>query len=590
MVAVLLAVLSLVAPLAGAQLASAQATRDPLLPPALREVADRRPVRVGWARGPASLIARTEGDEVVGWGYDIWTLMGVRGGFKVEHVVFDSVVEEVAALRAGDIDVAGALGPRPDLTDFAEPTRPLAWERLAFLAMPAVGESLPNDLAGRQVSALAGSPVEMILRERFPRAEVVPTGTTADEGLVALRSGQVDAYLVSLSLAVDLARSTELVVASRPSDTLPRLELSAWAPKGSPYLQIAEAARRSIPDVAISGVTLRATGFDLGPPPTAPGLTGPVLVTLAVAMGALVVIGGFVLVLRRRVRSATEQLQRVNASLEERVMLRTAELHLVNASLARFSRSVAHDLRNPITVIAGMVNLLRNHAVDEESQVKMLESIERSTIKLNEMISTMLTDAVQSGTDVVQLDGGAYEAWLRGAVAAEVVASGADIRIKAPPGLIDVDVSLLLKASLNLVGNALKYAVNPDGMRIEVGLVATGSKWVLSVDDNGPGMGGSTGIEALFERGVRGHDDDRGQGWGLADIRDLLREAGGSMSAGTSSLGGAHFSVVLPRVTDRAPDTSDGTTPDAGEAAQACAGGDEIARLTAHEPTNRVVS
>lgn len=546
-VAVLVSLVGILGPIGVSRPVSAQEANDPVLSPALREIADRRPIRVGWPRGPQSLVAQTDGDRVVGgWGYDLWTLMAVRGGFEVEHVLFDSLADEVAALKEGRIDLAGALGPRPDLVTFAAPTTPLAWDRLAFLADPTRAEGLPADLAGRRVAAAAGSPLEEILRERFPKADIVTTGTVED-GLAAVESGQLESFLVALSLAGNLVRSQELVIAASPSESLPRLELSAWAPRGSPYLQIAEASRRALPDAALSGVTLRWTGFDLGPPPTPHDLSGPVLIALVVALGALLLVGGVALLLRRRVRSATARLQAANESLEARVMLRTAELHLLNSSLARFARSIAHDLRNPITVIAGMTSLLRSRELDVDARAKILESIERSTLKLDEMISTMLTDAAQSGTDVVRLDGGAYEAWLRGAVAAEVLACGADLQVKAPPGQIDVDVALLLKASLNLVGNALKYAVNPEGMRIEVGLVAAGASWILTVDDNGPGLGGATGVEGLFERGVRGHDDDRGQGWGLADVRDLLREAGGSMSAGASPLGGAHSSVTLPR-------------------------------------------
>lgn len=521
---------------------------DPVLPPELREIADLRPVRVGWVRPVVPVQVQVDGDEVVGgWGYDLWTIMAVRAGITVEHVLFDSAGEEVAALKAGTIDVAGALGPRPDLVGWADAVPPLAWDRQVFISLPRGADGLPADLAGQKISASEGTPLEALIHEKFPRATFVPTGRSMIDALDALETGELDAYLSLLSVVGPPIRDRGLEVAAGPSESLPALSLGPWAPKGSPYLEIAALARAEVPDVAISSITQRWTGFDLGPPSDEEGVSRWALITFGSALGALVLVGGFAMVLRRRVRTATEQLSKANESLEERVMLRTAELHLMNASLARFSRSIAHDLRNPLTVIAGMTGLLRKHDLDDDARARILESIERSTMKLDEMISTMLTDAAQSGTDVVELDGAAYEGWLRGAVAAEVVASGADLRVSVPTGHIDVDVSLLLKSSINLVGNALKYSVNPDGMRIEVTLARAGDRWILTVDDNGPGLGGTGSVSALFERGVRGHDDDRGQGWGLADIRDLVTAAGGSISAGASTLGGAYFSVVLPR-------------------------------------------
>ncbi len=358
------------------------------------------------------------------------------------------------------------------------------------------------------------------------------------EAVAALKDGRID-------VAGALGPRPDLT--SFAASAEPLLELSPWAPTGSPYLEIAEAARRAVPDIAISEGTLRWTGFDLGPPSTPRPGSRWVGVGIAGALGGVLLLLGFAWVLRRRVRVVTAQLQSANASLEARVRLRTAELDLINASLSRFGRLIAHDLRNPITVVSGMAHLLRTHEIDADARVGILEAIERSALKLNEMISTMLIDAVGSGGNVVELDGGAYEGWLRGAVVAEVLDAKADLQVKAPLGNIDIDVSLLLKCSLNLVGNALKYAVNSEGMRIEVALVESGDHWILTVDDNGPGLPGASGFEAIFKRGFRGHDDDRGEGWGLADIRDLVGAAGGSVSASSSILGGAHFSAVLPR-------------------------------------------
>ncbi len=524
------------------------AADGPMLTPAQRALADERPIRVGWPEREAAAAHMIifEGDRpVAGWGYDLWTLMAIQSGVEVTHVVFDSLDETIGALRDGTVDVLGAMGPRPGLRAFATPAEPLVWDRLVLVGRPLDLEE-ETELAVRRVTTGAGSVGEAILARQFPEATLVPARSPA-EALDLLDRRDVDLWLTLLSLAGLEIRDRDLRVLPVEVDEA-TIEASPWTTVGSPYTDLVDAARSTLTDAQIAESTLRATGFDLSAPRSGQR-TWPRLFVIgfAGALAALIAATALVWILRRRVRNATTALREANLNLEERVALRTAEVELTNASLTRFARSVAHDLRNPITVISGMTHLLRHENLDEETQVRILEAVERSSLKLSDMIAAMLDDALAAGAQAPVLDGRAFEAWLRGAMAAEILQCGARFEVVAPVGHLDLDVALLLKVSVNLVGNALKYAVNPDGVHIRIALSRSDDRWIITVDDNGPGVGSEV-LEAVFSRGYRGHQDDRGQGWGLADLRELLQQGGGSISAGMSPLGGAHFVVVLPQV------------------------------------------
>ncbi|WP_407703905.1 ATP-binding protein [Streptomyces smaragdinus] len=97
----------------------------------------------------------------------------------------------------------------------------------------------------------------------------------------------------------------------------------------------------------------------------------------------------------------------------------------------------------------------------------------------------------------------------------------------------------------NLLDNARRHAART----VEVSLRRDGPTAVLAVCDDGPGVPPEQ-RERVFERFVRLDDarsrDDGGAGLGLAICRDVVTRHGGTVTAGTSALGGARFEARLP--------------------------------------------
>jgi signal transduction histidine kinase len=93
----------------------------------------------------------------------------------------------------------------------------------------------------------------------------------------------------------------------------------------------------------------------------------------------------------------------------------------------------------------------------------------------------------------------------------------------------------------NLVDNACKWART----RVEVRSIVDGGQVVTTVDDDGPGLDPSL-RETVLQRGVRADEAAPGSGLGLAIVADLVELYGGTITLGTSPLGGLRATLRLP--------------------------------------------
>ena len=119
---------------------------------------------------------------------------------------------------------------------------------------------------------------------------------------------------------------------------------------------------------------------------------------------------------------------------------------------------------------------------------------------------------------------------------------GLTITIDVPPELaVRVQREDLDEMLGNLLDNACKWARSV----VRVRSSAEGGVAVIEVEDDGPGIDPSM-REAVLRRGVRADEAAPGSGLGLAIVRDLAELYGGSISLGTSSLGGLRADLRLP--------------------------------------------
>ncbi|MBX3184097.1 MAG: HAMP domain-containing protein [Polyangiaceae bacterium] len=130
------------------------------------------------------------------------------------------------------------------------------------------------------------------------------------------------------------------------------------------------------------------------------------------------------------------------------------------------------------------------------------------------------------------------------------MAPGVDLgfELDLPPGPLParLDRDMLKRALLNLVENAAQAGRGrADGAppRVEVRVTRQGSHWVIDVDDDGPGIAEEDRLK-VFDPYFTSKPD--GTGLGLAIVKKIIVEHGGTITAGSSPLGGARLRVKLP--------------------------------------------
>ena len=401
-----------------------------------------------------------------------------------------------------------------------------------------------------------------------PRSDTRPNGAFLDfavpvlrnglrTGTVVLRTAPNDSTFPNLNpsrVSNRTARTTLLartgdsvrVVATRshtPNPHLPRVLPLASVP---PYVRSALAGHRS------RGTATGLFGARVGyaaRPALADGwvlvremetqefedmLRIPILVQVLV-FGTLIVL--LALVVDNRIRAAGARRER------ELARLRTD-----------FVASASHELRTPLAQIRMFSELLRSGGLrSAEDKERALRVIEKESQRLSTLVDNLLNFAQlrrsveqssESVTDIsdetrqVVADFEPLTAQRKVTIAARV----------EPALAARVDGRAYRQVLINFLDNAVKYG--PAGQTVTVAVHPVGSNVQLAVEDQGPGIPSAERTrvwQAFYRRQAAVASRENGSGIGLAVVRDLVLQCGGSVSAEEAPGGGARFVAEFPR-------------------------------------------
>ncbi|MGV8805154.1 MAG: PAS domain S-box protein [Polaromonas sp.] len=253
-------------------------------------------------------------------------------------------------------------------------------------------------------------------------------------------------------------------------------------------------------------------------------------------------------------KRAREEVLRLNASLEERVRQRTAQLQFANEQLEAFSYSVSHDLRSPLSSINGFGALLEKSLMrpesaplDERSR-HYLTRIRAGAAQMGALIDSLLELAQVSRSRL------SWEKVDLGHKAQTLLASFQEqepqrlSQWQVEPGLLaQGDPQLLKQVLYNLLGNAWKFTAGQPCTRITVGRQSgSAGQTVYFVRDNGAGFDMAY-AEKLFEAFQRLHAlaEFPGTGIGLATVQRIIARHGGTIWAESAVGQGATFYFTL---------------------------------------------
>lgn len=216
-----------------------------------------------------------------------------------------------------------------------------------------------------------------------------------------------------------------------------------------------------------------------------------------------------------------------------------------NRELEAFTASVSHDLRSPLTTIAGQAGLLEMSAgakLDDE-QRRRLQRIHASVRQMSELIEALLnlSRITQVKVEREQLDVSALAEQILQELGEKD--AGRQVAVNVPPGVHAVGDRRLLRSALeHLLSNAWKFTSKVPHAKIDLVCVLKGHERCIGIRDNGCGfdMSQHDKIFQPFHR-LHAHSEYPGSGVGLATASRIISRHGGRLWAESQPNAGATF-------------------------------------------------
>lgn len=252
-------------------------------------------------------------------------------------------------------------------------------------------------------------------------------------------------------------------------------------------------------------------------------------------------------------KEAIQKLEVFSYDLERTVDQRTEALSQANRVKDKMLSIISHDLRSPLTSLAGTLQLMQQGVLQEDERAMLLSRVAVDVHYTNELLENLLSWA--SSTD--SASGLRLEKfYLRSSVSNVIalfgsMASDKQITIH---NCINEDISVMADQNMinlvlrNLVSNALKFT--QQGGEVHVNAERLGNLIHISVRDTGIGIP-SEKIEQLMNGGqghatTRGTLNEKGSGIGLLLCKEFIEKHNSTITIKSTPGKGSEFSFDLP--------------------------------------------
>lgn len=257
-------------------------------------------------------------------------------------------------------------------------------------------------------------------------------------------------------------------------------------------------------------------------------------------------------------------LQKTISDLEEaNLKLRKTQQEMVRtekmASVGHLSAGIAHEIGNPIGIVIGYLDLLKNPSLADEQKKDFIDRAEREVSRVSTIIRQLLDFARQPSdeqphaisvqdniNEVIEIC--SVQPMMTGILMVVEATSSADMVIGTSGHLKQVFLNLLINAAdaINSKKNSREkglITIKTTNIQQKIGMIRQGFVQIEFID-NGPGIE-TANIDEIFDPFFTTKEPGKGTGLGLSICFTLIENMAGSIKA-ESDNGGTTITVTLP--------------------------------------------
>jgi signal transduction histidine kinase len=240
---------------------------------------------------------------------------------------------------------------------------------------------------------------------------------------------------------------------------------------------------------------------------------------------------------RAELEAKVDELKKLNIELDE---LRSIEKF---AATGRIARTMAHEVRNPLTNISLATEQLKDMTVQSEESAILLTMISRNASRINELVSNLLTSTrfqllEFEKTGINQLIDETLEL-----ANDRIELNHITVKKQYAEGLCEIlaDKEKMKVALLNIIVNAIE-AMEKDKGVLHLATSQRDGKCILEISDNGIGMNEDV-LQKIFEPYFTGKS--KGNGLGLTATQNTILNHKGTIKVSSKPMEGTSFIITL---------------------------------------------
>ena len=235
--------------------------------------------------------------------------------------------------------------------------------------------------------------------------------------------------------------------------------------------------------------------------------------------------------------------------VEEKMRLYMKNLEKTNGELDKFAYVVSHDLKAPLRAIGNLTGWIEEDMGDQfpDEMRTHFNTIKGRVVRMEGLINGIL-DYTKAAKDTNTTETFNSDELVRDSVELIGAPANAIVNIRDAMPIMNAEKVKLQQIFMNLIHNAIKYNHKTD-IQVEIGGCSANHNWEFYVKDNGPGIEAryQDKIFVIFQT-LNARDEVEARGVGLAIVKKIIEEEGGSIWVESEKGQGATFKFTWPKV------------------------------------------